>query len=72
MTRRGRGSCCARVDDHCLGVPSRHRFDEGDWPGRGDPCAMMGALGILHVAVLVDDDHHVGDGLGVALEHLPP
>ena len=34
--------------------------------------AMMGALGILHVAVLVDDDHHVGDGLGVALEHLPP
>ena len=34
--------------------------------------AMMGALGILHVGVLVDNDHHVRDGLGVALEHLPP
>ena len=29
-------------------------------------------LGVLHVGVLVDDGHHVGDGLGVALEHLPP
>ena len=28
-------------------------------------------LSILHVSVLVDDGHHVGDSLGVALEHLP-
>ena len=34
--------------------------------------AAMCALSILHVGVLVDDDHHVGDGLGVGLEHLPP
>jgi hypothetical protein len=34
--------------------------------------AVMGALGILHVNVLVDDGCHVGDGLGVGLEHFPP
>ena len=32
----------------------------------------MCALGVLHVGMLVDDDHHVEDGLGVGLEHLPP
>ena len=34
--------------------------------------AAMCALSILHVGVLVDDDHHVGDGLGVGLKHLSP
>ena len=29
-------------------------------------------LSILHVSVLVDDGHHVGDGLGVGFKHLPP
>ena len=29
-------------------------------------------LGVLHIGVLVDDDHHVGDGLGIAFKHLPP
>ena len=32
--------------------------------------ATVCTLGVLHVGVLVDDGHHVGDGLGVALEHL--
>ena len=32
----------------------------------------MGELGILHVGMLVDDGHHVEDGQGVGLEHLPP
>jgi hypothetical protein len=32
----------------------------------------MGALGILHVGVLDDDGHHVRDGLGITLDHLPP
>ena len=30
------------------------------------------ALSILHVGMFVDDGHHVGDGLGIVLEHLPP
>jgi len=34
--------------------------------------AAMCALGVLHVGVLVDDGHNVGDGLGVGLEHLSP
>jgi hypothetical protein len=34
--------------------------------------AAMYALGVLHVGVLVDDGHHVGDGLGVGLKHLSP
>ena len=29
-------------------------------------------LGVLHVGVLVDDGHHVGDSLGIAFKHLPP
>jgi hypothetical protein len=29
-------------------------------------------LGVLHVGMPVDDGHHVRDGLGVVLEHLPP
>ena len=29
-------------------------------------------LGVLHVGVLVDDGHHVGDGLWVGLKHLSP
>ena len=32
----------------------------------------MGSLGIFHVGMLVDDRHHVANGFGVALEHLPP
>ena len=32
----------------------------------------VGPLGFFHVGVLVDDRHHVADGLRVALEHLPP
>ena len=32
----------------------------------------MGSLGIFHVGMLVDDRHHVTNGLRVALEHLPP
>ena len=32
----------------------------------------VSSLGIFHVGVLVDDQHHVAHGLGVALEHLPP
>ena len=32
----------------------------------------VSSLGIFHVGVLVDDQHHVTHGLGVALEHLPP
>ena len=32
----------------------------------------VGLLGIFHVGVLVDDRHHVANGLAVALEHLPP
>ena len=34
--------------------------------------AMVCTLGVLHVGLLVDDGHHVGDSLRVALEHLPP
>ena len=34
--------------------------------------AALCTLDILHVGVLVDDGHHVGDGLEVAFEHLPP
>ena len=34
--------------------------------------AAVGALSVLHVSVLVVDGHHVGDGLGIALKHLPP
>jgi hypothetical protein len=33
---------------------------------------MMSMLGILHVSVLVDDGHHVGECPGVALKHLSP
>ena len=32
----------------------------------------VGSLGIFHVGVLVDDQHHVTHGLGVGLEHFPP
>ena len=42
---------------------------------RGVVCGLMPAvssLGIFHVGMLVDDQHHVTHGLGVALEHLPP
>jgi hypothetical protein len=34
--------------------------------------ATVCTLGVLHVGMLIDNGHHVGDGLGVALEHLPP
>ena len=34
--------------------------------------AAMCALGVLHVGVLVDDGHHVGDSLRVGLKHLSP
>jgi hypothetical protein len=34
--------------------------------------AMVCTLSVLHVGVLVDDGHHVGDGLRVSFEHLPP
>jgi len=34
--------------------------------------ATVCTLGVLHVGILIDDSHHVGDGLGVALEHLRP
>ena len=29
-------------------------------------------LGVLHVGGLVDDGHHVGDGLGISFKHIPP
>jgi hypothetical protein len=29
-------------------------------------------LSVLHVGMVVDDGHHVGDGLRVAFKHLPP
>jgi len=32
----------------------------------------MGSLGVFHVGMLVVDHHHVANGFGVALEHLPP
>jgi len=32
----------------------------------------VSTLDIFHVGVLVDDQHHVAHGLGVALKHLPP
>jgi len=32
----------------------------------------VSSLGIFHVTVLVDNQHHVAQSLGVALEHLPP
>ena len=32
----------------------------------------VGPLSVFYVRVLVDDRHHVANGLGVALEHLPP
>ena len=32
----------------------------------------VSSLGIFNVGMLVDDQHHVAYGLGVALEHLPP
>jgi hypothetical protein len=32
----------------------------------------MGSLSVFHVGVFVDDRHHVANGFGVALEHLPP
>ena len=32
----------------------------------------VSSLGIFHVGMLVDDQHHVAHSLGVALEHLPP
>jgi hypothetical protein len=34
--------------------------------------AAMCMLGVLHVDVLINDGHHVRDGLGIAFEHLPP
>ena len=34
--------------------------------------AVLCMLSVLHVGVLVDDGHHVGDGLSVAFKHLPP
>jgi hypothetical protein len=33
---------------------------------------MMGLLGVLHVGMLVDDNHHLRDYLRVALKHLGP
>jgi hypothetical protein len=33
---------------------------------------VVGQLGVFHVGVLVDNCHHVTNGLGVTLEHLPP
>ena len=33
--------------------------------------AVVRAFDILRIGMLVADDHHVGDSLGVALEHLP-
>ena len=32
----------------------------------------VSSLGIFHVGVLVDNQHHVAHSLGVALEHIPP
>ena len=32
----------------------------------------MSLLDIFHVGVFIDDRHHVTNGLGVALKHLPP
>ena len=32
----------------------------------------VGPLGVFHVGVFVDDCHHIGNDLGVGLEHLPP
>ena len=33
---------------------------------------VVGPLSVFHVSVLVDDRHHVANGLGIAVEHLPP
>jgi hypothetical protein len=33
---------------------------------------IVDTFGVLHVGMLVDDGHHIGDGLGVAFKHLPP
>jgi len=34
--------------------------------------ATVCTLSVLHVGMLVDDGHHVGESLGVSLGHLPP
>jgi hypothetical protein len=33
---------------------------------------VVGLLSVFHVSVLVDDHHHVANGLRIAVEHLPP
>ena len=61
MTRHGRGSCRDVVPlERTVGGLTAVLV------------AAMCALGVLHVVVLVDDGHHVGDGLGVGLKHLSP
>jgi len=60
------------VVDRRLDVPSYHPLGRTVCRIAAIFVATMGALGILHVGVLVDDGHHVRDGLGIALEHLPP
>ena len=59
-------------DNRRLDTLSHRRFGEDDRRGRAVLVATVCMLGVLHVSMLVDDGHHVKDGLGVALEHLPP
>ena len=72
MTGRGRGSCRVVKDDHHLDEPSRRPFGEDDRGVAAVLVTVVCTLGVLHVGVLVDDGHHVGDGIGVAFKHLPP
>ena len=72
MAWRGRGSCVAEVVVHrgevLLIVPLTEAI------GKVAPILVsaVSAFGVFHVGMLVDDGHHVGDGLGVAFKHLPP
>jgi hypothetical protein len=68
MTQDGCGSCWSCAEE----VNRQHVEDHRDlaWGGRrscSGPCG-----GVLHVGVLVDHRHHLGDCLRVALEHLVP
>ena len=72
MTRHSRGSCRVMEDDRHLDEPSHRPFGEDDRGGATVLVTTVCALGVFHVSVLVDDGHHVGDGLGIAFKHLPP
>ena len=72
MTRRSRDSCRDVVDDPRLGEPGYRPFGRMIGGLATVLVAAMCALGVLHVGVLVDDGHHVRDGLWVGLKHLSP